>query len=90
MVADLSRYQLKTTNAFIILIPASVGSLVKILMTPAGNRSQVTQVEVFFVVIVVAAVTLVKAVAVVVRMVKERKRKDKDIDTFVRNGLTTL
>jgi len=72
------------------LLTASVGSLVRILMTPAGNRSQVTLVEVFFAAIVVAAVTLVKAVAIIVRTVKERRRKDKDIDTFVRNGLTTL
>ena len=64
--------------------------MVKMLTTPSGNRSQVTEVEVFFCVIVIVAVTVVKVVAILVRAVKERRQKDKDIDTLVKNGLTTL
>ena len=58
------------------------------LMTPIGNRSQVTEVEVFFVVIVIGVISVVKIVANVARTVAKRKQKDKDIDNLVKNGLT--
>jgi len=87
VVNEATRWLYTTYGA---LLAASVGSMVKMLTTPSGNRSQVTEVEVFFCVIVVVAVTVVKVVAILVRAVKERRQKDKDIDTLVKNGLTTL
>ena len=76
------------TSAIFFLPPASIGSLIKMLMTPIGNRSQVTEVEVFFVVIVIGVISVVKIVANVARTVAKRKQKDKDIDNLVKNGLT--
>ena len=62
----------------------------KLLMTPTSNRNQVTEVEAFFAVAVVVVVTLAKIVTIIVRATKERRRKDREIETFVKNGLTTL
>jgi len=76
-------------TSYAALAAASVGSLIKIWFG-RGNSSEVTRVQIVFFVIVVVAVATFKVVTIIVRVARERRRKNKDIDTLVKSRLTTL
>jgi len=81
-------------TTYAALLAASIGSFFKLYVIPRMKWNKVIQVQYVFIVVLMAAIIAVsffKILTQIVRAVRERRQKDKDIDALVKkNGLTSL
>jgi len=81
-------------TTYAALLAASIGSFFKVWTIPSRRWNKAVQVQFVFIVVLMAAIIAVaffKILTHIIRAIRERRQKDKDIDALVKkNGLTSL